>query len=74
MRFVKESAVSGNGLRDGAEDSRGHIRQGRHHSWQCGGWKQAGEEPQKTYPVEGLNLKRGMSFFMSFQSTLNSTG
>jgi len=63
--FRKKGAVAGNGCRDGAEVSRSHSRQGRHHSWRCGGWKQAGEEPRKPYPVEGPNLKRGMSFPMS---------
>jgi len=62
--FRKKGAATGNGRRDGAEVSRSHSRQGRHHSWRCGGWKQAGEEPRKSYPVEGLNLKRGMSFLM----------
>ena len=72
--FRKKSAASGNGYRDGAEVSRSHSRQGLHHSWRCGGWKQAGEEPRKSYPVEGPNLKRGMSSFMSCHYTLNPTG
>ena len=66
------SAATGNGCRDGAEVSRGRSRQGRHHSWRCGGWKQAGIESRKTYPAEGPNSKRGMSFSMSFQSTSKS--
>ena len=42
MRFdVMKSAVIGNDCRDGAEVSRGRSRQGRHHSWRCGGWKRA---------------------------------
>ncbi len=68
MRFVKKSAASGNGCRDGAEVSRSHSRQGLYHSRRCGGWKQAREEPWKPYPVEGPNLKRGMSFHMSSAS------
>ena len=72
MRFILKSAAIGNGCRDGAEVSRGRSRQGRHHSWRCGGWKQAGIESRKTYPAEGPNSKRGMSFSMSFQSTSKS--
>ena len=53
--FRKKSAVIGNGYRDGAEVSRSHSRQGLHHSWRYGGWKQAGEGPRKTYPAEGPN-------------------
>ena len=37
MRFVKKSAASGNGCRDGAEVSRSHSRQGLYHSRRCGG-------------------------------------
>ena len=44
FRNLKSAAI-GNGCRDGAEVSRGRSRQGRHHSWRCGGWKQARESP-----------------------------
>ena len=62
MQFRRKARHLVTGCRDGAEVSRSHSRQGRHHSWRCGGWKQAGIESRKTYPAEGPNLKRGMSF------------
>ena len=38
-------------------------------------WRETSSaKPGWTHPVEGPNLKRGMSFSMSFQSTLYPTG
>ena len=56
------------GCRDGAEVSRSHSRQGRPPLMAMWWLETSPVRTGKSYPAEGPNLKRGMSFSMSFHS------
>ncbi|MBM9617094.1 hypothetical protein JWJ90_22840 [Desulfobulbus rhabdoformis] len=74
MRFVKKSAVSGNGLRGGAEVSRGHSRQDVTTDGSVVAGNKPGIESREDLPCRRAELEEGDVIPHELHIALNPTG